>query len=304
MKLKDTIAIIPARYKSSRFPAKPLAHILGKTLIQRTYENVAQHNLLKDIYVATDHEQIYEHVLSFGGKCIMTSEKCKNGTERILEATQKIADLNDETIIVNIQGDHPCISYNTLKNVVYILKNDKDAYVATAASLISIKEAQNFNIVKCVFDKEQNGLYFSRSCIPFVKNNTQLYTDRDSKSGRRAKPCASDFKRSKQPLFEGNRGDAELLKYVDAWEGASPLFESQSVYYHVGIYAYKLHFLKTYNLLEDTPLQKAEDLEQLKILENGYKIKIALVQEQELGVDIPQDINKLELFLKSSTVSF
>jgi len=240
LEMQKKVAIIPARYKSSRFPGKPLAKILGKSLLQRTYENVLAHGLFDDIYIATDDNEIFQHAKSFNSKCIMTSEYCRSGTERIIEAIKNLR-LNDSSIIVNIQGDHPCISSNTIKAVIDILENDSAANVSTAVSAVSFEEAQNPNVVKCVFDKYQSALYFSRSCIPFPKNNTVFY-------------------------------------------------------YHIGIYAYRLSFLKNYHLLPDGNLQCTEDLEQLKILENGYKIKVALVVEEELGVDVPQDIGKIENF--------
>ena len=244
-KKEKIICIIPSRFESTRFYGKPLSSILGKTLIQRTYENAASCQIFNDIYIATDSFDIKNHAKSFKAKVIMTSCCCKNGTERIIEALPKIKKLSENDIIVNIQGDHPVISNETIISTIEVLTKDKNAFMSTAATLIRDKnEILSPHSVKVVFDKNYNAMYFSRNQIPFAKN-----------------------------------------------------LDKTKFYYHIGIYAYRKNFLEKLALLPSTENQISEDLEQIKVLEHGYKIKIALTNEKPLGVDIPEDIKKIERYL-------
>ncbi len=237
--------IIPARFASKRFPGKMLAPILGKSLIQRTYENALASDCFDRLFVATDDEKIAELMRSCGGEVIMTSPACNNGTERIGDALKKEPLLQQAEILVNVQGDHPCIEKKTIQAVIEAILEDQEAVVSTAVSPIK-EEGEIFSshVVKCIFDQKNRALYFSRSPIPY-----------HSACHKNGQVC---------------------------------------YYSHLGIYAYRLSFLPTYLKLPDTPLQKSEDLEQLKVLEHGYKIKVAIVEEKILGVDIPDDIRKVE----------
>jgi 3-deoxy-manno-octulosonate cytidylyltransferase (CMP-KDO synthetase) len=236
------IAIIPARFASSRFRGKLLYNILGKTLLQRTYEQVAKCSIFEDIYIATDDQRIYSHAQEIGAIPIMTSEKCLNGTERIIEALNITREMQKAQIVVNIQGDHPLILPKTIESVANILKNDPGSVMSTGATLFkNNEEALSPHAVKVVFDKNQNALYFSRSLIPFSKN-----------------------------------------------------LDKTSFYYHIGIYAYRTSFLKELSNLQPTACQLSEDLEQLKVLEHGYKMKVALVDENPIGVDVKEDICRVE----------
>lgn len=235
------IGIIPARYHSKRFEGKPLALIMGKTLIQRTFENAKKCSHLDDLFIATDDDRIADHAQSFGAKVIMTSSNCQSGTERLVEALRNNADLQKADIIVNIQGDHPCISSGVIEKIIEKIANDPKASMSTAISpLTCMKTASSKHIVKCVFDRFDNALYFSRATIP---------------------------------------------------HGAD------SVFFHVGIYAYRKDFLYDYPNMQETRLDKYEDLEQLKVLENGYRIKVARVQEEVINVDVFEDIAKVEAYL-------
>jgi len=242
---KKVIGIIPARFASSRFPGKLLFNICGKPLIEHTFENAKKCVDIDELFVATDNKRIASHILSLGGKVIMTSIKCKNGTERVIEAIKNNTNLQKSDLIVNIQGDHPNISSSTLTSSIDLLKNDDVAVMSTAVSEIDYKKALSSHIVKCVIDKKSNALYFSRSIIPFRKSK----------------------------------------------------LDKTKFYYHIGLYVYKTSFLLKLNELNSTSLQEEEDLEQLKILEHGYKIKVAIVNENELGVDTPEDIKKVEKYL-------
>lgn len=239
------VAIIPARYGSTRFPGKILATIRGKSLIQRTYENAARCSLLDDILIATDDERIYDHIISFGGKAVMTPTNCATGSDRLAFVVDQSPSLQKASIIVNIQGDEPCVEPSVTEQIIKILQNDSSAVMSTAVVPIETEEeAANPGDVKCVLDLHGNVLYFSRALIPgsFCKT-----------------------------------------------------FRSNAIYYkHLGIYAYRPQFLLTYRDLPMTPLQQAEDLEQLKVLEHGYKIKAAVVNSASIGVNTPEDIKKVE----------
>jgi 3-deoxy-manno-octulosonate cytidylyltransferase (CMP-KDO synthetase) len=242
------IGIIPARYGSTRFPGKPLVKILGKSLIQRTYENSLLCKMLDDVIVATDDDRIYKHVIDFGGQAVMTSEAHPTGTDRLAEVLQTHYKNKSLEIIVNIQGDEPTLEPSVIQAIIEILNADPQAVMSTAVVKIdSEEEAYSTSVNKCVIDQDNNALYFSRSLIP------------GNKSGK---------------------------------------YRSDLTYYkHLGIYAYRPQFLLKYATLPQTPLQLAEDLEQLKVLENGYRLKAAVVKSSCIGVDKPEDIQKVEQYL-------
>lgn len=162
------LGIIPARYASTRFPAKPLAMLGGKTVIQRVYEQVA--GVLDDAYVATDDERIEAAIKAFGGKVVMTSVHHKSGTDRCYEAAIKIG--GDFDVIVNIQGDEPFIQPSQLQ-AVKVCFDDSTTQIATLvkpfASDDSFEALENVNSPKVVVNKNWNALYFSRSIIPYQR---------------------------------------------------------------------------------------------------------------------------------------
>jgi 3-deoxy-manno-octulosonate cytidylyltransferase (CMP-KDO synthetase) len=163
------IGIIPARYSSTRFPGKPLAMIKGISLIQRVYEKAKACDNLKEIFVATDDNRIFDHVMNFGGKAVMTSREHRTGTDRLREAAGNL----DCEIIVNIQGDEPLIDAGDIDNAVYALIDDESLNVSTLIyRLRDLNDLRDANIVKVVVDKNFNALYFSRNFIPYdLKNN-------------------------------------------------------------------------------------------------------------------------------------
>jgi 3-deoxy-manno-octulosonate cytidylyltransferase (CMP-KDO synthetase) len=240
MKLKS-VGIIPARFHSTRFPGKPLALILGTSLLQRTYEKAKAASLLDEVIVATDDPRIFNHVIGFGGKAVMTSENCLNGTERVAEAAKHLSGYD---IIVNIQGDEPCLDPQAIDNTILALSQNPDVSAATVAGPLDPEDFSNPAAVKCVFDLSGKALYFSRSLIP------------------------------------GSKGAF-----------AGPYFK------HIGLYAFRAPFLQLYVNLPDTPLMAAEDLEQLKILEHGFSLHITPVEKASPGVDLPEDIKKVEKFI-------
>ncbi len=162
------VAIIPARYGSTRFPngGKSLAEIAGKRMIQRVYENVQQSKMFSQILVATDDQRIFEVVEKFGGNALMTSGNCRSGTDRAAEAAKKIG-LADDDIVVNIQGDQPWVDPKCLDEVVDPLRLDSKLEMSTLAYVIQRKdEITNPRDVKVIFDNKGFALYFSRSTIP------------------------------------------------------------------------------------------------------------------------------------------
>ncbi len=168
------IGVIPARYSSTRLPAKALAMIGGKPMIQYVYERCLKSKLLNEVLVATDDKRIFDAVINFGGNVVMTSKSHKSGTDRIGEAVRKIRC----DIVVNIQGDEPMIDPRNIDKAIEPLIRDKNINVSTLCFRISDKkEINNPNVVKVVFDNNNFALYFSRSTIPFNrdKSNTGQY---------------------------------------------------------------------------------------------------------------------------------
>lgn len=244
------IGIIPARYASTRFPAKPLAMLGGKPVIQRVYEQVC--GVLDEAYVATDDERIETVVKSFGGKVVMTSVNHKSGTDRCYEAYTKVGEGYD--VIVNIQGDEPFIQRSQLEAVKACF-DDETTQIATLVKPFTPENGfdalENVNSPKVVVDKRMNALYFSRSIIPFMRN-----------------------------------------KDKNEW------LSGQTYYKHIGLYAYRASVLKEITSLPQSSLELAESLEQLRWLENGYKIKVGLTNVETIGIDTPADLERAENFLK------
>ena len=252
--MMKAIGIIPARFASTRFPGKALAPILGKSLIQRTFEKASACKALSKVVVATDDELILKHVQDFGGEAVMTSVNCLNGTERIFEVIENHSEYADYDVVVNIQGDEPCLDPDIISKMLEKLRNDSKAVVATPITRIHHEEdIANPSVVKCVKGMNDQALYFSRSPIPHLAKNSQLKT--------------TDY------------------------------------YRHVGLYAYRKDFLKIYKSLANTPLQMAEELEQLKILEHGYQIAVVLVAHSGFDVNDPADIQKVENYLCQQNLS-
>ena len=166
----QVVAIIPARYKSNRFPGKPLADINGKPMIQHVVERAAQVEMLSKVYVATDNQKIAEVVTEFGGNVVMTRDDHVSGTDRLAEAAEKIG-ISEQDIVVNIQGDQPFFSAEVIEQVAGPLLDDPALPMSTLIYKIIRKEEINDpNHVKTVFDKDNYALYFSRSAIPFQRN--------------------------------------------------------------------------------------------------------------------------------------
>lgn len=241
------IAIIPARYASTRFPGKPLALLGNKPVIQRVYEQVTQE--IHEAWVATDDERIKKAVEQFGGKAIMTSPHHKSGTDRIEEATERIN--TDADIIVNIQGDEPFIQASQIRTVCQQFDNPSTQIATIGKPFTTMDEVDNPNSPKIVTDNHGFALYFSRSVIPYVR-------------GKEHNTWLEDF---------------PFLK-------------------HLGIYAYRRNVLREVTRLPQSTLEKAESLEQLRWLQNGYRIRVGITHAETVGIDTPADLERAEQFLK------
>lgn len=250
MKLLKFIVVIPARYASTRFPAKPLALLGGKPVIQHVYEQVS--GVVENVVVATDDERIYSAVEGFGGRAVMTSTNHKSGTDRCWEAYQKQGEEYD--VVINVQGDEPFIAHSQLRAIMDCF-NDETTDIATLVKPFTeedgIEALENPNSPKVVLDKQSRAIYFSRSVIPYLRG-----VERE-----------------------------EWLK-------------KHTYYKHIGMYAFRADVLKQVTSLEQSPLELAESLEQLRWLENGYKIGVGISDVETVGIDTPEDLQKAEEFLK------
>lgn len=235
------LGIIPARYGSTRFPGKPLAMIGGKTMIRRTYEQVLKSSLDAAV-VATDDQRIYDEVLAFGGKAVMTRADHQSGTDRCREALDLFGGSYDA--VVNIQGDEPFIDPVQIDQVAALIRRDDTCLATLAKRITDPSKVDNPNAVKVVFDKMGNALYFSRHPLPFVRG------------------CEREH-----------------------W------LEKTEYYQHIGIYAYKADTLRAIAALAPSRLEQAESLEQLRWLENGLRIRVAVTEARDtIAIDTPEDL--------------
>ena len=242
-----SIVIIPARYHSTRFPGKPLCPLLGKPLIQHVYENSKKAHLIDEVFVATDNESIFESVTSFGGKAIMTSMTHSSGTDRVAE----VAALMDYDIIVNVQGDEPLIQPQMIDEVISLL-DDKRASIGTLMKKIEDPmDILDPNVVKVVVDKEGFALYFSRSPIPFLRDEWKI---RNSKFEIRDCSCYKHigiYSYRKEALIALSRMEPTELERLEKLEQLRALEHGMKI-------KIKETFFETYGV--DTP----EDLERVK----------------------------------------
>ena len=233
----SVLAVVPARFASTRFPGKPLANDTGKYLIQHVYERVTAAERIDECVVATDDERIVEAVRSFGGNVEMTWADHPSGTDRIAEVVQRRGGCDHE-IIVNVQGDEPELEPTYLDRLVALLGNSTCPMATLACPFPEGCDPRDPNCVKVVLNQVGEALYFSRSLIPY---------EPDADAG----------------------GERWLL--------------------HLGVYAYRRAFLMEYSQWPPTALERAEKLEQLRALEHGCAIGVAVVERACVGIDTPQD---------------
>jgi 3-deoxy-manno-octulosonate cytidylyltransferase (CMP-KDO synthetase) len=257
MKL-GVVAIIPARYASTRLPGKPLVDIAGKPMIVRVAERareVAAINQSGRVIIATDDERVFDAATAYQCEVMMTSPNHLTGTDRLAEVAAQL----DAEIIVNVQGDEPLIEPATIEAAIAPLLADASIVMCTTAEPIeSAADLLNPNVVKVVTDGEGFALYFSRNPIPFPRAAVQAHG-------------------SIEAAFAA---EPELLKLYSK---------------HTGMYVYRRDFLLRYAKLPPTPLEQSELLEQLRALEHGYRIKVVKVDHRSIGVDTPEDLERVRL---------
>lgn len=228
------VAVIPARYDSTRFPGKPLALLAGKPMIQHVYSRVLQARGLDQVWVATDDRRIFAAVEQFQGRAIMTGS-CRTGSDRVCEAVCGI----DTELVLNVQGDEPLIDPLCLEALLEAF-DDPSVQMATLRRPLNEGEEGDSNVVKVACALNGDALYFSRSPIPYLRRR------------------------------------------------------STGLFVHVGVYAYRKDFLRVMTSFESTPLEQAESLEQLRVLEHGHRIRTVLTEHRCFGVDTPEDLEKVE----------
>jgi len=236
--MDETVIIIPARYDSTRLKGKPLIEVKDKPIIQWVWEKAVMANLADRVIIATDNQQIFDAAESFGAEAEMTSDTHTSGSDRIAEVVERHPEIS---YIVNLQGDEPLITPESIDEVIKGVKNDGADISTLVRILKDKKEIENPNCVKCVRDNNGYALYFSRSKIP----------------------------------YERNVGFAKT-------------------YGHLGIYGYKREALLKMTQLEQSELEMAESLEQLRALQAGMRIKTFVVDFVPVGIDTKDDLAAFE----------
>jgi 3-deoxy-manno-octulosonate cytidylyltransferase (CMP-KDO synthetase) len=240
----NVIAVIPARYGSTRLPGKPLVTLAGKSMIQRVYERVKLAQRVNRVIVATDDDRILKAVQEFGGEARMTRPDHRTGTERVAE----VAAHESGDVFVNVQGDEPLLDPAAVDTAVGALLKEPQVTIATVATPIKVPaDIMDPNICKVVLDFDENALYFSRAPIPWVRDTA-------------------------------GHVQARHLK-------------------HLGLYVFRREALLDYPTLPQGELERIEQLEQLRWLENGWKIRVAEVEHDAVSVDVPDDIARVEKLL-------
>lgn len=254
MKSPRVIGVIPARYASQRLHAKPLVDLAGKPMIQRVYEQAAKARRLDEVIVATDDARILEVVLAFGGKAVMTAPDIKSGSDRVAAVARETS----ADIVLNVQGDEPLIAPEMIDQGAELLINDPAVIVGTLAKRAeSPDDLLNPGVVKVVLDRNSNALYFSRSVVPFVRDEP-----------------------------DQSRWPARTIFYK-----------------HIGLYVFRRNFLLDFTQMPESGLEKSEKLEQLRILENGFKIKVGVTTYDSIPVDTQQDADRVAAILRNQVHS-
>lgn len=250
------IAVIPARYASTRLPGKMLLDVAGKPLVVRTWEQACKAKTVSRVVVATDDERISDAVTSAGGEAVTTSSDHASGSDRVAEIA---AGLPDGSLIVNVQGDEPLIRPETIDAAVTALAEDPDADMATAAEPIEDLwcELLNGNIVKVVVAENGYALYFSRSPMPWPREASLRYGGDLDKAIENEPDLLSNYRK------------------------------------HTGLYVYRREFLLKFAAWPATALEKYEMLEQLRALEHGARIRVVDTAAGSIGVDTQEELEKV-----------
>ena len=238
-----TICVIPSRYASSRLPGKPLALIAGKPMVQWVYEQAKKATKIDQVIVATDHKEIRSCVESFSGEVRMTDPDLPSGTDRVFAAIEK----EEADVIINLQGDEPFVSPQLLDDLVDTFHDGTINISTPICKIEELRELHSPDIVGVVRDLNGFALYFSRSTIPFIREE----------------------------------------KEAVGW------LSRHTFYKHIGIYAYRKSCLRELVRLKVSSLEKSEKLEQLRFLENGYKIFTVVTDYNSVGVDTIDDLKRV-----------
>lgn len=247
-----TLAIIPARYASTRFPGKPLALLCGKPVIQWVWERVSAVGAVNEAVVATDDRRILEAVESIGGRAMMTSDQHRSGTDRCGEVLKALeAEGRRYDVVVNVQGDEPFVEARQLESLLESFASPETEIASLMTPIKDWEELQSPNNVKVVCNLRHEALYFSRQPIPHLRGADQK-----------------------------------------EWPAR------QTYYKHVGIYAFRAEVLKRVVALPPSALEGSESLEQLRWLDNGYRIRMSVTDHTNIGIDTPEDLALAERKLK------
>jgi 3-deoxy-manno-octulosonate cytidylyltransferase (CMP-KDO synthetase) len=238
-------AVVPSRYASTRFPAKPLALIAGQPLLQRVVQQIRKVSGLEDIIVATDHPDIENLCRKIGVKSMMTDSDLPSGTDRVCSAVARSGIMDRDAVIINIQGDEPLIPPHWIEGIMDFFKKYPETEILTLAHPLTSEELENPNSVKVIVNQKNQAIYFSRFPIPHSR------------------------------------------------EKMTPPLSMK----HVGIYAYRLKTLMTFCGAPVSALEKAESLEQLRAMDMGIPIHVMKVEGSIQGVDVPDDVEKVEKIL-------
>lgn len=258
---RKILGVIPARFASSRFPGKVLAPIASKPMLQHVYERASLATYLTSTIIATDDPRVYESARSFGARVRMTRADHPSGTDRVAE----VASAENADIIVNIQGDEPLIDPAAIDAAILPLVHEPELVMGTLKKRIEdAREITDPNVVKVVTDHRGDAIYFSRCAIPFQREAAAQKEVAARESRRRAVPAAPAY------------------------------------FKHIGLYVYQRDFLLEYPALRAGPLEQAERLEQLRALENGYRIRVVETEYESLGVDTPEDLDRVSRLFQAS----
>lgn len=258
---KNVVAIIPARYSSVRLPGKMLLQIAGKPLVLHTVERAKAAKAVDRVIVATDDERILNAVVESGNEAVMTSPDHRSGSDRIAEVAE---DLPTGSIIVNVQGDEPLISSETIDAAVRALLSDDAADMATTCEPVaSIEELLNGNVVKVVVGDGGYAIYFSRSPMPFPRDASLRHGGDPNRAIREEPELMSIFRK------------------------------------HTGLYVYRREYLLRFSKLPPSGLEQIEMLEQLRALDDGAKIRVIDAVGNSIGVDTQEDLERVRQVLES-----
>ena len=278
----EFIVIIPARFGSSRFPGKPLANIFGKSMIQRVYEQSVK--AAANVWVATDDGRIVEAVLGFGGNVVMTSDLHRSGTDRCAEAVKNVSAITGKhyDVVINVQGDEPFIYPEQIRLAMRCFEENANTEIATLIQPISKIEE--------VFNPANAGVGLALLLLPGTwVSPGQWGHDLGMAVWLVALGAAVVQRARRRNAIYFSRAPIPYVAKTDESEWLS----KATFYSHVGLYGYRTDILEKLTQLPEGELEKAESLEQLRWIENGFKINTKVTDHDSMGIDTPEDIEKV-----------